>query len=76
MSVQEIESAVSTLPPNDMAEFVRWFEDFRARERKRQAEEDQRWDEQIAADGRSGRLDALIRQAQEEVKAGQACHNG
>lgn len=71
MSVQEIETAVSALPPGDLAEFMQWFEQFQARERDRQAEEDRRWDEQIAADARSGRLDALIARAKEQAESGQ-----
>lgn len=63
MSVQEIEQAVSSLPPADLAEFSQWFEEFQS----------QMWDEQIARDARSGRLDALIQRAKEQAEAGQ-CH--
>jgi hypothetical protein len=71
MSVQEIETAVSALPPSDLAQFMQWFEQFQAREQERQAEEDRQWDEQIAGDVRSGRLDALIARAKEQAESGQ-----
>jgi len=67
MSVQEIESAVSALPPSDLAEFMQWFAQFAARQQEQQTEQDRQWDEQIAADVQSGRLDALITRAKEQA---------
>ena len=60
MSVQELETAVSQLSPDDLARFTEWFEDYKANE----------WDRQIEADVRAGRLDALGRQADEDFEAG------
>lgn len=66
MSVQEIETAVSVLPPSDLAEFMQWFEQFQA-----QTDEDRQWDKQIAQDMQVGRLDALIARAKEQADAEQ-----
>jgi len=71
MSVQEIETAVSALPPSDLAEFRQWFEQFQAQARGPQTEEDRQWDEQIAQDMQAGRLDALIARAKQQAEAGQ-----
>lgn len=71
MSVQEIENAVSALPSSDLAEFMQWFEQFQAREQERRAEEDRQWDEQIARDVQTGRLDSLITRTKEQAAAGQ-----
>lgn len=60
MSVQELELAVSNLDAEGLAKFSQWFEDFRA----------EIWDRQIARDLESGRLDALLKQADEEIAAG------
>ena len=62
MSIQEIERAVTQLPPDDLAEFTTWFEEFQA----------QAWDEQIARDSQTGRFDAIIQRAKEQVKAGKS----
>ncbi|MEP7338723.1 MAG: hypothetical protein ABI977_13385 [Acidobacteriota bacterium] len=61
MSVRELELAVSKLEVEELAKFSQWFEDFRA----------EIWDKQIARDLESGRLDALLKQADEEIVAGQ-----
>jgi hypothetical protein len=60
MSVQELELAVSKLDAEELAKFSEWFDDFRA----------EIWDRQIANDLKSGRLDALLRQVDEEIAAG------
>jgi hypothetical protein len=60
MSVQELEAAVSSLSPEDLARFTEWFEDYTSDE----------WDRQIKADARSGRLDAPGRQADADFEAG------
>ncbi len=44
MSVQELESAVTTLPAEDLHQFALWFEEFLARQ----------WDGQISDDIASG----------------------
>ena len=60
MSVQEIESAISKLPPEQLAALGAWFDEYRADE----------WDRQIEADAKAGRLDSLIAEAQADVAAG------
>jgi hypothetical protein len=55
-SVQEIESAISKLPRNDLTELESWFAEFTA----------DAWDRQIADDARSGRLDVFYQRLQKE----------
>ncbi len=59
-AVLEIELAVSQLPPQDLARFRRWFEEFDAR----------MWDRQFEEDARAGRLDKLADQAIMDFRAG------
>ena len=60
MSIQEIEQAVSQLPRADFAKFERWFKDERNR----------MWDKQIETDSKSGALDYLLREVEEDVAKG------
>ena len=60
MSVQEIEAAVSQLPPEQLSRFAAWFDEFRSDE----------WDRQIEADADAGRLDHLVLEAEADVAAG------
>lgn len=60
MSVQELETAVARLSPDELARFTEWFEEFKAEE----------WDRQIEADVEAGRLDSLIREAEDDIAAG------
>ncbi len=60
-SVQEIETAVSALPPTQFAEFLQWLEEFQA----------DAWDRQMAEDAKTGRLDSLITRAKQQVDGGQ-----
>jgi hypothetical protein len=60
MSVDELEKAVAELPPDKLAKFRAWFEEFAAEE----------WDRQIEADIKAGKLDALAEEAIKEHKAG------
>jgi len=60
MGVADIERAIEQLPPDDLAKFAKWFEEFMA----------QVWDRQIEADAQSGRLDILIQEAEQEFEAG------
>ena len=60
MSVKELQSAVSSLPPEELDRFSRWFEEFLA----------DQWDRRIEADILAGRLDAAGRRADEEFEAG------
>jgi hypothetical protein len=59
-NVKSIEDAVRSLPPQDLAEFRRWFAEYDARE----------WDEQIEQDVASGKLDALLDEARADYLAG------
>jgi hypothetical protein len=56
MSVQELETAVSSLAEEQLAEFRAWFEQFAS----------DAWDRQIEKDARSGRLDALYQRLKGE----------
>ncbi len=58
--VEQLEQRVSNLPPKDLAQFQTWFLEFDAR----------LWDEQIEADLKAGKLDALIAEARAEFKQG------
>ena len=60
MSVQEIETAITKLPTQELAQLASWFEEFQA----------DQWDQQIEADALAGRLDALGQQADREFEAG------
>jgi hypothetical protein len=62
MSVQELEAAVASLSPEELARFAEWFEEYTADE----------WDRRIEADAHAGRLDALGRQADADFEAGRA----
>jgi hypothetical protein len=55
--VEQIEQAVLSLPPEDLAAFRAWFIAFDA----------DRWDDQIEKDALSGKLDALANEALEEA---------
>ena len=59
-TVEEIEEAVAALPPDKLARFRTWFEEFEAA----------RFDRQIERDARSGKLDALAAPAVEEHRKG------
>jgi hypothetical protein len=60
MDIKEIESAIVQLPPSELAELAKWFEEFQARA----------WDEQLEQDVRGGRLDAMIQQAEQDFEQG------
>ncbi|CAK0779842.1 conserved hypothetical protein [Gammaproteobacteria bacterium] len=62
MTLELIEHAVSQLPISDLAKFRHWFAEFDA----------EAWDEQIEADARAGKFDALAAEALAEYHAGQA----
>jgi hypothetical protein len=57
--VKAIEEAVQSLTPAALAEFRRWFTDF----------DSAAWDRQIEADAVSGKLDALLAEAEEDFKS-------
>jgi len=61
-TVEDIESAVSKLPPEDLARFRAWFEEFEA----------VRFDRKIERDAKSGKLDRLAEQALADFREGRA----
>jgi len=62
MSVEELEKAVAELPPDKLAKFRTWFEEFEAA----------RFDAQIEADAKSGKLDKFAEAALEDFRKGRA----
>jgi hypothetical protein len=60
MDVKEIETAIAELPASDVAELAAWFEKFHA----------ELWDAQIEQDLKSGRLDSLLKEAEQDLEAG------
>jgi hypothetical protein len=61
MGIKEIESAIAQLPSTELAEFAKWFEEFQA----------QAWDEQLEQDVKAGRLDALLKEVEQDFEQGQ-----
>lgn len=62
VTVEAIEKAVQSLPPEELARFRGWFTRFDAAA----------WDMQIEADAAAGKLDALAKEALAEYQSGQA----
>ena len=60
MSIEELESVVSGLSPDELARFSQWFEEFIA----------DQWDRQIEQDMQAGRLDAALKRADDHHEAG------
>lgn len=60
INVQEIEKAVSDLPPNELSRFRKWFDKFDAAA----------WDKQFEKDARLGRLDEMADRARTDFKDG------
>ena len=60
MDVKEIETAISQLPPAQVAELADWFDDFLA----------QLSDQQIARDFNLGRLCSLVEEARDDLESG------
>ncbi len=58
--VEELEIAVSRLPPDELGQFFNWFEEFMA----------DQWDKKIEADIRAGRLDVAGARADEDFLMG------
>jgi hypothetical protein len=58
--VEEIETAITSLPPEDYRRLVDWF---RAREQSR-------WDKQLDQDSVAGKLDFLFNEAESETGQG------
>lgn len=59
-TVAEITGAVKRLPKKDLARFRKWFADYDAAV----------WDSQLRADTTTGKLNALVREAQRDHRAG------
>jgi len=57
--VKSIEDAVKSLPPQDLAEFRRWFSEF----------DTATWVRQIEQDLVEGRLDGMLAEAQADYQA-------
>jgi hypothetical protein len=62
MSIDELESAITQLSEEEMAKFVQWFDQYRA----------DKWDSQIEADIRDGRLDQAGRSADADFESGRS----
>ena len=62
MSLQEIETAISQLPANELSELVDWLAAHHA----------QVWDQRIANDLESGRLDKVLEEVDRDYQAGLA----
>lgn len=60
MSVQELEESVTHLSRDELSAFAKWFEEYFADE----------WDRQIEEDARAGRLDTVLRSAEQDIEAG------
>ena len=59
-TVKEIEKAIAELPPQKFSILRNWFEEFAAA----------RWDKQIEADAKAGKLDAIAAKAMADYKKG------
>ena len=60
MSVQDLETAVTRLSPEELARFSQWFEQYAA----------EQWDRQIEADSLAGRFEAAGKRAKADYDAG------
>ena len=58
--MDELKAEIESLPNEEFAEIFRWLSE----------KEWERWDKEIEADSQAGRLDFLVRQAQEEKAKG------
>jgi hypothetical protein len=60
MDVKEIETAISELPPAQVAELADWFDEFRAN----------LWDKEIEQDLKAGKLRSLLEETTQDLKSG------
>jgi hypothetical protein len=58
--VEEIEAAIDNLQPEEYSRIVEWF----------RSREQERWDEQLDADAKAGKLDFLFDEAETEATSG------
>jgi hypothetical protein len=61
MNVKEIETAISQLPPAEVAKLAEWFAEFHA----------ELWDKQIEEDLKAGRLQSLLDEAKQDLQSEQ-----
>jgi predicted HAD superfamily phosphohydrolase YqeG len=59
-TVQEIETAIQKLKPQEIHEVANWLQELR----------EELWDKQIDADAKAGRLDKLMEEAKQDYLAG------
>jgi hypothetical protein len=59
-TVDEISGAVKRLPKSELARFRKWFAEYDA----------EVWDRQLESDAQAGKLDALMREAKQDHRAG------
>jgi hypothetical protein len=62
VTVEDIERAIAKLPPDELAQFRAWFEEFDAA----------CFDQKIERDAKAGKLDRLADQAVEDFRKGSA----
>ena len=62
LDVEQIEKAITQLPPKELAELMSWLEEYHA----------QVWDKQIEEDLEAGRLDKVLAEVEEDYTAGSA----
>jgi hypothetical protein len=62
MSVKEIETAITQLPPQELAELMSWLVEYHARV----------WDQKLEEDLEAGRLDAVLDEVDREYEEGLA----
>lgn len=63
MSVQEIETAITELSTDELADLMAWLEEYY---------DAQMWEQQIEEDLEAGRFDALLAEVDKEYQAGLA----
>jgi hypothetical protein len=59
-TVEEIKAAIAKLSLGERGEIARWFHGW----------SDDEWDRQMAEDAVAGRLDAVLKEVDEDIKAG------
>ena len=58
--LEQLEQQVTSLSPDELAKFERWFQEYL----------EDAWDQQIEEDIRAGKLDHIAEQVRRDVKAG------
>lgn len=61
-TVQEIETAIEKLKPEEVHKLADWLQEYR----------EELWDRELEADAKKGRLDSLISKAKADYRAGKA----